>query len=155
MLWKFGNKEPQNVVNNIKVEIDYDKLANKITQSILNANKKIEEENQKSSRILTSGIAVSIMVLFFVLAAFSLTGMCFLMKHIITTNWDSIDSGILQKIFCVAFCVVLFFIAIILFISGIEIYREKDRNFIMSAFSGIVGFIALIAALVAIIIEVM
>lgn len=38
---------------------------------------------------------------------------------------------------------------IIMMVSAVEIYREKDRNFIMGAFSGVVGFAALVVAVIA------
>ena len=161
--------KPQ-VINNIQelnLEIDYDKLAEAIVKA-----KQIEEEKAREKKIkttktsfwhkvwcviinktddstvsLTDSLA-GLMSFFFNAVAWILfiTGLlCFAMIFVVivqATNFQYLFSYIILAVL---------FPMLSLIMRGIanEIGREKDKNYIIAAFSGIVSFVALIVALIA------
>lgn len=135
------------IVNN---EIDYEKLA----EAIVKANEKVENTKQKSSKVLTATMAMFLALVFGLFGV----GLCFFAVAAIVSYFQLIPTitdvqlnGLNKLSFQILIWMlifIMFFTGIIMIVSAIEIYREKDRNFIMSAFSGVVGFAALIVALV-------
>ena len=147
-------KDKPQVINNIgelNLEIDYDKLA----EAIVKAQKSSESETSKNKKFTSVTFALLISLVFrgIAIIGFALT---IIMPIAL---WESIkikQEGILGLLFVIlmgAFslaCVfVLFILSWILWKSAKEIETEKDRNYIISVFSGIVSFAALIVALVA------
>lgn len=131
------------IINN---EIDYDKLA----EAIIRANENTENNNQKKSKVLVSAVAVFLSVLFGILclAAFSFS-IAFIHSyfHLINQTNNLIDWS--TKTIIWLFIITIFIMGLIMGVSAIEIFREKDRHFIISVFSCAVGFIALVVALIA------
>ena len=153
-------KNSLQVINNIgelNLEIDYDKLA----KSIVKALEKSENEANKNKKF-TSGTFAMIISLAF--RGEAILGWLIALATPITVintaksfGWDEVNA-IVSNVFSIAFAVALFVVLVLysflLWKSAKEIETEKDRNYIISVFSGIVSFAALIVALVALFKEV-
>ena len=148
-------KEKPQVINNIQelnLEIDYDKLA----EAIVKANSQLDAEANKSKKFTSGMFSISVFVILRVIAllgwiiAFAL----FLgsINTFIEMSWNdfsTISGNIFQIIYSITITVLLVLYPLMLWKSAKEIETEKDRNYIISVFSGIVSFAALIVALVA------
>ena len=167
-----GKNDRKTIVNNIKelnLEIDYDKLA----KAIIDAEKSaIEKERFKSYpkmnfletilKIITNKepktgkqtsyfLSYIISWLFNMMAIGGIVVSTLLLKLFFTTfRWFS---NFFQNALAVLLLFIFIFLILIvcLIFRGIanELKEEKDRNYIISVFSGIVSFAALIVALVA------
>ena len=148
-------KDNPQVVNNIQelnFEIDYDKLA----EAIAKTNNKIEAEANKSKKF-TSGMFTMFVYIFLRLIAILgwIIAFALLLGSINTfseMSWSTLPAvaeNIFQIIYTIAIIVMLILYPLMLWKSAKEIETEKDRNYIISVFSGIVSFAALIVALVA------
>ena len=148
-------KEKPQVINNIQelnLEIDYDKLA----ESIVKAQEKSENEANKNKKFISGTFAMIISLAFRGVAI--LGWLISLVTPIAIINmaksfvWNEVNA-VMGNIFSIAFAVALFVVLVLysflLWKSAKEIETEKDRNYIISVFSGIVSFAALIVALVA------
>ena len=147
-------KDKPQVINNIQelnLEIDYDKLA----EAMVKAQEK--SENEANRKKFTSGtFAIIISLAFRGVAIFG--WLIALVTPIAIINmaksfvWNEVNV-VIGNVFSIAFAVALFVVLILysflLWKSAKEIETEKDRNYIISVFSGIVSFAALIVALVA------
>ena len=136
------------IVNN---EIDYDKLA----EAIVRANEEVESKKQKSSKVLTSSMAMLLSLLFAILGVvigFFTVAIIYAYTQLFSTiNQMNMECGEIVSLH-VLICLLILAMVItvtIMMVSAVEIYREKDRNFIMNAFSGVVGFAALVVAVIA------
>lgn len=88
------------------------------------------------------------------LALFSIIGMGVTVYEGFILDWSSIGTwinNILTIVIVLALCVIAFLMAIMLRGFANEIEREKDRDYIVAIFSGIVSFAALIISLIALI----
>ena len=148
-------KDKPQVINNIgkiNFEIDYDKLA----ESIVKAQEKSENEANRKKKF-TSGTFVMIISLAFRVVAI-LGWLIALATPVAIINvaksfvWNEVNA-VIGNVFSIAFVAALFVVLVLysflLWKSAKEIETEKDRNYIISVFSGIVSFAALIVALVA------
>lgn len=148
-------KDKPQVVNNIQelnLEINYDKLA----EAIVTAQEKSEDEANKNRKFTSGSFAMLIMVAFGGFSIFvALLAASLILALVVSWNtlqWDGFTNivvSILTIAFCIVFAIVLVLYAVLLWKSAKEIETEKDRNYIISVFSGIVSFAALIVALVA------
>ena len=162
-------KDKPQVINNIgeiNLEIDYDKLA----ESIVKAQEKSEEENKPKGKIgfwtaigeiilnkedkngkRTAFVLAEIMAYIFNFAA--IVGAIFsvgILVSIFMLEWNiSLWSIVVQAIMIAILLLMSLSIALIFRGIANEIRAEKDRNYIISVFSGIVSFAALIVALIA------
>ena len=77
--------------------------------------------------------------------------MCSLIAEIVKMEWtcSQILSNIFFIIFTTMILIIMFLISVIVFCAGREVEKSKDKSFIFNAFSGVVGLIALIVALIA------
>lgn len=146
----FG-KDTYNYINN---EIDYDKLA----EAIVKAQKSTEEKQcikDNKTKIYVSLMAVCVTIIFvalFILCiGFFIFGCMILFELVENENWNNMSTS-----FKIAFGVEygLILIAILFFgvsfmFAAVEIYKEKDRDFVMSSFSSVIGFAAFIVSLIA------
>ena len=147
-------KDKPQVINNIgeiNLEIDYDKLA----ESIVKAQEKSENEANKKRKFTSGSFAMLITVAFSVFSIFvALLSVSLILALIVswhTLQWNGFTNiviSILTIVFSIVFAIVLGSYAVLLWKSAKEIETEKDRNYIISVFSGIVSFAALIVALV-------
>ena len=148
-------KDKPQIINNIgeiNLEIDYDKLA----ESIVKANNKIEAEANKSKKFTSGMFSISVFVILRVIALLGwIIAFALLIGSIntfIEMSWNgfsTISGNIFQIIYSITITALLVLYPLVLWKSAKEIETEKDRNYIISVFSGIVSFAALIVALVA------
>ena len=165
-------KDKPQVINNIQelnLEIDYDKLAEAIVK-FQNPSTIIEsysDDNYEYMRKTLSGkinrnyfscSLAKLISLFFYAIGFGETYLtvlfCPLLNNYfynlaLSQNYSSIFSRIISVSTVIVFLFVSLMLFCILFNIANEIKKEKDRNYIFSVFSGIVSFAALIVALVA------
>ena len=156
------------IINN---EIDYDKLAEAVAKAVKTEPKTQEVKTEISflkkicfiirnkkdtDRNLTIGIFSGLLtVLFNSLAIIvALVGVLFLIGMFVTaanTSWtaDKVAANIASIALSVILIFFSFLFAVFLRGSANEINKEKDSNFILSVFSGVVSFSALIVALIA------
>ena len=150
-------KEKAQMINNIQnlnLEIDYDKLA----ESIIKAQEKAEVTTQKKRRYTLGTFATPLVVAFYSL---SVLGWLLVVavpvgvyKSWQTLRWDNFlncFSSVVSLLFLVGIAVTVAFYSILLWKSAKEVEAETDRNYIVSMFSGVVSFAALIVALVALV----
>lgn len=91
-------------------------------------------------------------VFFILLGLLSIIGVYSTIREIFVLNWDSISLCIVNVVIIallLIFCIVVFLFAILLKGFANDIGREKDKDYIVAIFSGIVSFIALIVAVIA------
>ena len=148
-------KEKSQVINNIEnlsLEIDYDKLA----ESIVKAQEKSENEANRRKKFTSGTFA---MIISFAFRGVAILGWLIafatpvaIINMVKSFVWNEVNV-VMGNVFSIAFAVVLFVVLVLysflLWKSAKEIETEKDRNYIISVFSGIVSFAALIVALVA------
>ena len=167
MAKKKGKPQVINNIQELNLEIDYDKLA----EAIVKAQEKATEQpgpsdnmgfwksvwsiiRNKESRTGMRGAGLLSEVISFIFNVMAI--ICIAISGIIgimvipQLDWHG---GILQSIFQGLFSVLLLFIslgvALIFRAVANEIKAEKDRDYILSVFSGILSFAALIVALAA------
>ena len=148
-------KDKTQVINNIQelnLEIDYDKLA----EAIVKANSQLDAEANKSKKFTSGMFSTSVFAILRVIALLGwIIAFALLIGSIntfIEMSWNdfsTISGNIFQIIYSITITVLLVLYPLMLWKSAKEIETEKDRNYIISVFSGIVSFAALIVALVA------
>ena len=153
-------KDKPQVVNNIQelnLEIDYDKLA----EAIVKAQEKSENEANKSKKFTSGMFSMLVFVILRLIACLGwIIAFALLLGSINTfaemswSTFPAVAENIFQIIYTIAIIVMLILYPLMLWKSAKEIETEKDRNYIISVFSGIVSFAALIVALVALFKEV-
>lgn len=132
-------------------KIDYKELA----KAIVRANEEVESKKQKSSKVLTSSMAMLLSLLFAILGVvigFFTVAIIYAYTQLFSTiNQMNMECGKIVSLHVLICLLILAMVitVIIMMVSAVEIYREKDRNFIMNAFSGVVGFAALVVAVIA------
>lgn len=151
-MMSFRKRNRKVVVHNHINEIDYDKLA----EAMVKAQDISEVEENKKRKFTSGSFAMLIMIAFYVFSIFvALLAASLILALVVSWNtlqWDgstNIVVSILTIAFCIVFAIVLGLYAVLLWKSAKEIETEKDRNYIISVFSGIVSFAALIVALIA------
>ena len=89
------------------------------------------------------------------LALFSIIGVCVTIYEIVfILNWSSIVTwfyNISAIIIIITLCMIAFLLAIMLRGFANEVEHEKDRDYIVAIFSGVVSFAALIISLIALV----
>ena len=148
-------KDKPQVINNIQemnLEIDYDKLV----EAIVKANNNVEEEANKSKKFTSGMFSMFVFVILRLIAFLGwIIAFALLLGSIsmfIEMSWNglwTIAGNVFQIIYMLAIVILLVLYPLMLWKSAKEIETEKDRNYIISVFSGIVSFAALIVALVA------
>ena len=151
---KNKNDKPQ-VINNIQelnLEIDYDRLA----KAMVKAQVISEDEENKKRKFTSGSFSMLIMIAFYVFSVLiGFLSVLMIFAPVVSWNalhWNgltNIVTSIVTIAFCIVFAILLGLYAVLLWKSAKEIETEKDRNYIISVFSGIVSFAALIVALVA------
>ena len=150
-------KEKAQTINNIQnlnVEIDYDKLA----ESIVKAQEKVEETAQKKRRYTLGTFATPLIVAFYSLSVLGWMLVAAVpvgvYKSWQSLQWDNFLnclSSVVSLLFLLGIMVLVALYSILLWKSAKEVEAETDRNYIVSMFSGVVSFAALIVAFVALV----
>ena len=136
---------------NVNVEIDYAKLATAIVQAQEKAKTHEEEKFTKGTfSLLTSWVLHTIGALGFLIALYAFG---YGIYHAITVlQWVDGLHVLANIITCLFILTITFCVGVLsfmLFKSGSEIQKSKDKNFIVAVFSALSGFIALIVGLIA------
>ena len=149
-------KDKPQVINNIQelnLEIDYDKLA----EAIVRAQNRNLSTNKIESKNTTRTFA-SLISLFFRSVAIMLLPLIIIIvleipqaidEIMVWKNFSVIVVNILSMLSIASVAFVMGIYSVVLWKSAKEIEIERDKNYIVSVFSGIVSFAALIVALVA------
>ena len=142
-----------NNTNNVKCEIDYKKLADAIVKAQEQVKKSGTEKEKTKIYVALMAICVTIIfvALFVLCTTFFIIGCIVFYELVISEIWNSMSIK-LRCVFSLEY--ILFLIAVLFFgvsflFAAREIYKEKDRGFVMSAFSSVIGFAAFIVSLVA------
>ena len=148
-------KDKPQIINNIaelNLEIDYDKLA----EAIVKAQEKSENEANRNKKFTSGTFAMiicfafrGVAILGWLIALATPIAIINMAKSFVWGEVNAIVSNVFSIAFAVALFVVLVLYSFLLWKSAKEIETEEDRNYIISVFSGIVSFAALIVALVA------
>ena len=165
-------KNKTHIVNNIQelnIEIDYEKLADAIVQA-QNQSAMIEsydeEDNEYMRKTLSGKIkrnyfpfSLNKLICWFFFAMglgeidLTIVVIPMLNKYVYELALSQNYSAIIARILSMSSVVIFLFLSMLLFCVlwniAFELKKEKDRNYIISVFSGIVSFAALIVALVA------
>lgn len=140
-----------------KSDIDYDKLA----EAIIKAHFAIEQKKAEDKAIDSyNNVNKSITSLtFFIMKAVEVLGYLFcgllaysLFKFCRTAMWsgaETIIGNIITIGFIAVICVMVGLFAYRLEGAADEIKKERDKYYIVSIFSGLVGFVALVIAVIA------
>ena len=154
MAKKKDKNQPITHIHNLNLEIDYDKLAESITKAQANA----KETTQKQKRYTLGTFATPLIVAFY---GMSILGWILVISLPIGVykTWGSFGwngfaecfSSIITLVSLLGIMVMVAMYSILLWKSAKEVEAETDRNYIISMFSGIVSFAALIVALVALV----
>ena len=147
-----NKQQNNNSQKNVVQEFDYDKLA----EAIVKAQEKSETKSNENKKFTSDAFAMLITIVFRCVAILGwliMLVMPLLIINIIkTADWCgfvSVAGNILAILMVAALTFLLFVFSRILWKSGKEVEREKDGNYIVSVFSGVVSFAALIVALIA------
>lgn len=173
-----SKKDKQSVVNNIKelnLEIDYDKLAEAIVKAqkkateseetekstkekrnlFVNIGRILRGERSKDGRMLSAPFEIFISSLYRTIAImgcimiviFNISAVIVL----INASWQdlAIISNIISIILTISISFLGFLVMVLFWGAANEIEHEKDKNYIIGVFSGIVSVAALIVAIIA------
>ena len=145
-------KAPQTVnkIDNLNVEIDYDKLAEKVKGAIL-----LAENEKHSAKSATSSLFAFLPSLIFSICGWigvfvsPIAFICFIDLSIQQWKLDHSLVTIVAALFLVFLTVVIFLMSLMLISSANELKKERDKQFVVAVFSAMVSFSALIVALIA------
>lgn len=154
MVKKKDKNQPITHIHNLNLEIDYDKLAESIAKAQANAN----ETTQKQRRYTLGTFATPLIIAFYGMSVLGWILVAALPVGVYkawdTLKWDSFDTGltsVVTLLFILGIMVIVGLYSILLWKSAKEVEAETDRNYVISMFSGVVSFAALIVALVALV----
>lgn len=147
-------KDKQQVnIQELNLEIDYKKLA----QAIVEAQNDAEKQQTEGKSFVSKSFAFWISLFFRFVSIFGIAvciiGFIAIIQYAINTAVWTPANNIVANVFALGIVglVLVAFGAycIVMWRAAKEIEQEKDKNFIVAVFSGIVSFAALIVALVA------
>lgn len=150
---KNKNKQQNNNSQKIVVqEFDYDKLA----EAIVHAQEESSNKANEKKKFTSDAFAMLTTLTFRMMAILGWLIMGIMPVLIIsicmTSSWNGfldVAGNIIAILVIVLLAVLLFAFSFILWKAGKEIEREKDGNYIVTVFSSVVSFAALIVALIA------
>lgn len=165
MAKKKDKKQTINNIQELNLEIDYNKLAEAITRAQNQSSKtEIEQDyvnatlfGKKKNNYIALTLSQCLSVFFYIVCALdvfltaSITVKIFnyVYEMLINNQHSSVYSCVVSIGIVAMMLIISAFVFCISFNIAKEIKKEKDRNYTMSVFSGIVSFAALIVALVA------
>ena len=153
-----SNANNGTVVNNfdkldVNVEIDYDKLATAIVKAQCQAEQQQDESIKNVVKLHRKGLRTLYSLLSYVLISVAVLFALGLIGYIPKANWTTLENvvyniyGILLSLCLV---VAMWIVSLILGRSSKEASEIHDRNLLVSLTSSLVGFLALVIAVVAI-----
>ena len=174
-----AKKEKTPIINNIKelnVDIDYDKLADAI---VVAQKKAIEKENENAEakkkenifsaiwkilkgkksddgRYISAPFVVIVSLFYRIIALFGFLALIVFdivgITSLVRSPWNEagrIFINILSIIFIVLISICVFLFSIMFWGAANDIEYEKDKNYILGTFSGLISVAALIVAIIA------
>ena len=153
-----SNANNGTVVNNfdkldVNVEIDYDKLATAIVKAQCQAEQQQEDSIKNVVKLHRSGLSLLYKLMSWVGYAVSVLLLISLIVYLFRTNWAPWQNIVNNVTTGVSFIGLIFATGLISFILGRsskEVSEIHDRNLLVSLTSSLVGFLALVVAVVAI-----
>lgn len=153
-----SNPSNGTVVNNfdkldVNVEIDYDKLATAIVKAQCQAEQQQEDSIKNVVKLHRSGLSLLYKLMSWVGYAVSVLLLISLIVYLFRTNWAPWQNIVNNVTTGVSFIGLIFATGLISFILGRsskEVSEIHDRNLLVSLTSSLVGFLALVVAVVAI-----
>lgn len=153
-MWPFRKKK-------VVCDFDYDKLAEAIVKAQETYELKKQEEEREKSRFTSGFMSYLVAAVFFLLAAtclfativFVVAIVQWCMKYPSCTNPSETGVhtvGLVILIFLTLFAILFMLLC---FFSAREIDKETDKHYLSSLFSGTIGFVALIVAIAALILD--
>ena len=115
------------------------------------ANKK-DTDGQYTKATLVGLMSGALNTMAIILCLLAIAGVCGTIYQAYIADWSVINlifSNVAAFAILLLFCVVALIFALVLRGFANEIERETDKNYIVSVFSGLTGFVALIVALIA------
>ena len=115
------------------------------------ANKK-DTDGQYTKATLVGLMSGALNTMAIILCLLAIAGVCGTIYQAYIADWSAINlifSNVVAFVILLLFCVVALIFALVLRGFANEIERETDKNYIVSVFSGLTGFVALIVALIA------
>ena len=154
MAKKKNNTTVVNNIDSVNVEIDYDKLA----EAIVKAQEK-SDNNRYGSPYTSTTFALMISHSFRVIAVVAfpislLFGFWLsytIVNELLVVGWCKYIAYGITFVLSALVSYILGLFAVLFWKSAKEIKVEKDKNYIVSVFSGIVSFAALIIAVIALV----
>lgn len=153
-MWPFRKKK-------VVCELDYDKLAQAIVKAQETVEQKKQEEEQKKSRFTSGFMSWLVAAFFFLLATACLFAAIVFVVAIVQwclqypacTNFSEIRAhtvGLIILIFLTLFALLFMLLC---FFSAREVDKETDKHYLSTLFSGTIGFVALIVAIAALVLD--
>ncbi|MBE7067241.1 MAG: hypothetical protein E7385_06785 [Ruminococcaceae bacterium] len=154
MAKKKDKNQPITHIQNFNLEIDYDELAT----SIVKAQEKAVETTRKQKRYTVGTFATPLIIVFYgmsilgwILVASLPIGVYKIRESFRWNGFTECFSSVITLLFILGIMVMVALYSILLWKSAKEVEAETDRNYIISMFSGVISFVALIVALVALV----
>jgi len=145
-----SNPDKEKNITIVPVEIDYDKLAEAIVKANRKADELIANNAITKSFSFTSSIILYIIAgIGYVISSVFLCASIIYISEMVWLEFFKILSNILTIFEFLSLIVLIGLYSHLLWGAAKEIEKEKDKNFVVSIFSGVVGFVALIVALIA------
>ena len=151
---KKDKNQPITHIHNLNLEIDYDKLA----EAIVAAQEKVTSDENRGKKYTSAALASVVAWAFLGVSLLGCIAALFVPLYVSSIwhifRWDgyeSILSSVLTIILYVGIEAVVILYSVVLWKAAKEISAEKNRNYIIALFSGVVSFAALIVALVALV----
>ena len=156
-----SNANNGTVVNNfdkldVNVEIDYDKLATAIVKAQCQAEQQQDESIKNVVKLHRKGLRTLYSLLSFVLITVAILFVLGLIAYIPTANWTTFENVVYNVyVVLISACLVAAFVIVfsLLSKSSKEVSEIHDRNLLVSLSSSVVGFLALLIAVLALILK--
>lgn len=153
-----SNPSNGTVVNNfdkldVNVEIDYDKLATAIVKAQCQAEQQQEDSIKNVVKLHRSGLGVFYNLLSYVGFTICVLLVISFVVYIPTSNWTTLEdilANVVTILMFICLVVAMWIVSRILGRSSKEVSEIHDRNLLVSLTSSLVGFLALVIAVVAI-----
>jgi len=141
---RISKRKPQTVT--VRLDSEQQKqLLDDLTQRIEWSTNRIVDETKPSSVIVPQKKTDAFSKLVKVLLCGLFAGFGVLGFYTVFANWSTMYIGGFSNTVAIG---ILFLICFACIIIGVDIWREKDRNYLIALFSALVSLVALIVALV-------
>ena len=140
---RISKRKPQTVT--VRLDSKQQQLLDDLTQRIEWSTNHIIDETNPTPQIVPQKKTDAFSILVKVLLCGLFVGFGILGFITIISNWSTVYVGGFANIVAIG---IVFVICLACVIIGVDIWREKDRNYLIALFSALVSLVALIVALV-------